>query len=383
MKLSIQSKNFANALTAISKVIEKKSVMPITECALITNRNGKYYATGVGANQEHQLTVEIRFVEVPMSNKYVPVCIPVFKMLEILSLLPPQIVDMEIDEQNGFKTTIKFQSGEITMMFYDGMLFPTISPIQEDDALIFSLPSDVMTSNLKAAADNAVEEDIRVVMNAAVMDVSQEGVTFVGSDSHKLYRSEWHHGMPYLEGGKPAQVLVQKKMINAMAMLASGDDIVTLKYNGRNVQMECGENTLISRTIEGRYPNYNSVIPKDNPYTLKVKAKELAHALRLASLTSSEASKLIRMEYKHGKVFFVAEDFEFARDSRIELNYEECNLPEYYKIGFKSTIMQGVIDNIPGEDINITFGDKSRSILLKSTEPNTDVLQLVMPMHID
>jgi len=158
---------------------------------------------------------------------------------------------------------------------------------------------------------------------------------------------------------------------------------VTVKFDDRYAEIDFAENHLFCRLIDGRYPNYNSVIPQDNPNKITVDRKSMISALRRILPFSSESSQLIRLHVEPGKMELTAEDLDSATSAKevLACDYQGQTM----NIGFKGSSLQEILNNLDGDDVVIALADPSRAgIILPAVQPdNEDVLMLIMPMLLN
>jgi DNA polymerase-3 subunit beta len=148
-------------------------------------------------------------------------------------------------------------------------------------------------------------------------------------------------------------------------------------------EINFADGILICQLIEGRYPNYNSVIPKDNPNHVTIDRKSLLSALRRVLPFASESSQLIRFHLENGKLEISSEDLDFSTAAKEQLVCEYDGKP--MNIGFKGSSLLEILSNIDSDDIIINLADPSRAgIIVPATQPeNEDILMLIMPMLLN
>ena len=217
-------------------------------------------------------------------------------------------------------------------------------------------------------------------MNGIFFDITEECMTVVATDGHKLVRSK----NLIVKDNQPASFILPKKpatLLKSVLSKSAGDVTVIFSENSAEVRYESG--ILSCRLIEGRYPNYASVIPTDNPNCLTVDRKGFMGALRRVIPFASESSQLIRLHLEDGNLALISEDVDFATSAKenIVCDYSGNRMD----IGFKGSSLYDILSNIDSEEITMRLADPSRAgVIVPTTQPeNEDVLMLIMPMLLN
>ena len=217
-------------------------------------------------------------------------------------------------------------------------------------------------------------------MNGIYFDLTAESLAIVASDGHKLVRDKNFS----IKSDVPAAFILPKKPATLLKNVLSkdGGDVV-IKFDARNAEIRFADGTLSCRLIEGRYPNYNSVIPQDNPNQLTVDRKALLGALRRVLPFASESSQLIRFHLESGKLELSSEDIDFATSAKESLVCDYNG--QAMNIGFKGSSLSEILSNLESDEVIIKLADPSRAgVIIPVTQPeNEDVLMLIMPMLLN
>jgi DNA polymerase-3 subunit beta len=166
-------------------------------------------------------------------------------------------------------------------------------------------------------------------------------------------------------------------------VLAKDDSEVIIRFDDRNAEITIGDTVLLCRQIEGRYPNYNSVIPQDNPNQLTIDRKVLIGALRRVLPFASESSQLVRLHLEAGKLEISSEDIDFATSAKEEIPCDYNG--NIMSIGFKGTSLSDILNNLASNEVELQLADPSRPCLIVPSEQpeNEDILMLIMPMLLN
>jgi DNA polymerase-3 subunit beta len=217
-------------------------------------------------------------------------------------------------------------------------------------------------------------------MNGIYFDLTADCLAIVASDGHKLVRNKIYS----IRSEQPASFILPKKPATLLkGLLGKDGGDVTIRFDERNAEIYYGDGTIICRLIEGRYPNYNSVIPQNNPNELRADRLGLLSALRRVQPFANESSNLIRFHVEGSTLQLDAEDYDFSKTAteRMTCDYNGQSM----SIGFKGSSFIEVLSNFDCPEIIIQLADPSRAgLVLPSEQPeNQDVLMLMMPMLLN
>ena len=226
---------------------------------------------------------------------------------------------------------------------------------------------------------SAADDDVRRMMSGIYFDFTPECITLVASDGHKLVRFRDYS----VEGAEKSAFILPKKPAPLLKNILGKDaqEEVSIEFDGRFVIFVLGEYKLVSRLYDGRYPNYNSVIPQNNPHKLTVDRAAFISALRRVAIFSSQAS-LIKLHLENNKIVISAQDTDFSTsaEENITCNYEGASM----NIGFRASFLIDILSNMPGQDAIIELADPSRAgvIVPADQEEKQELLMLLMPMML-
>jgi DNA polymerase-3 subunit beta len=217
-------------------------------------------------------------------------------------------------------------------------------------------------------------------MNGIYFDLTPECLAIVASDGHKLVRNKLFS----IHSDQPASFILPKKPANLLRNILGKDGgDVTIRFDERNAEINYGDGTVLCRLIEGRYPNYNSVIPQGNPNELRADRLSLLAALRRVQPFANGSSNLIRFHVENNTLQLDAEDYDFSKTATERMSCEYNGKP--MSIGFKGSSFIEILSNFDSQEVIIQLADPSRAgLVLPSEQPeNQDVLMLMMPMLIN
>ena len=371
MKFTIPSKTLLTHLSAVSKVINSKNTIAILDNFLFTLKNNILVVTGT--DQENTITARIELSESEGEGSF---AVNVKRMLELLKELPDQGLVFEVNESN-YEIHLQYLNGDYKFVGIDGGEYPKRQS-EGGEKLQMTIPAAEITKSMEKTVFAAGVDPIRPIMMGILWDIKPEKVVFVASDTHKLVRYINSRIAPGFEGSfilpsKPASILA--------SILAKEDVDVKVTLETKSVTFETETYTLSCQFINGKYPNYNAVIPQNNPYEIIADRLMLLNALRRVAVFATEGG-LIRLEVTAGKMFIKAQDLEYSSSA------EECLTCEYtgnpLTIGFNKDKIIDVLGNIAVDNIVIKLSDPARPGLFLPIEQaeREDWLVLLMPMMI-
>lgn len=373
MRITLSSTVLANRLIALQKVQNSKNSLQILDCILFNVSNGKLQLTA--SDKENEMKIDIKLDECDVDGKF---AISSKTITDAVKELPEQPITIEIDE-NTYSVKILFQNGDYKFTAQNADEFPQSQDLQED-ANSIKIVSNVLLENITRTIFATANDEIRPVMNGIFFDLTPEALAIVATDGHKMVRNK----ILTINGQEPASFILPKKPAGILKnTLAHDDSEVEIKFDDRNAEILFGDYALKCRLIEGRYPNYNSVIPNNNPYELNIDRKTLAGSVRRVLPFASESSQLERLHLTNGEVEISAEDLDFYTSAKesIVCDYNGNTM----NIGFKGSSLLELLNNLSCDEVSLRLADPSRPcLILPSEQPEgQDILMLIMPMLLN
>ena len=373
MKFIVSSTALSSHLQAISRVINSKNALPILDCFLFELQDGTLSATVSDSETTMVTTVEVN--ESDMDGRF---AVTAKTLLDALKEIPEQPLTFEINT-DSLEITVQYQNGKYSLMGQNADEFPQ-SAMLGDNAVRVEMDAQVLLGRINRAVFATADDELRPVMNGIYFDITTEDITMVASDGHKLVRCKTLAA----KGNERAAFILPKKPASLMKnLLPKEQGMVTIEFDERNAVFTLESYRMVCRLIEGRYPNYNSVIPQNNPYKVTVDRLQLLGALRRVSIFSSQASSLIKLRMQENLIVISAQDIDFSTSAEETLVCQYAGNP--MSIGFKSTFLIDILNNISADEIVIELADPSRAgvIIPVEQEENEDLLMLLMPMMLN
>ncbi|MBR4842141.1 MAG: DNA polymerase III subunit beta [Bacteroidaceae bacterium] len=373
MIFTVSSSALTSRLQAISRVINPKPVYPILDDFLFRIEEGKLSATA--ADNDTTLETIIDLVECSGDGQ---LALPAKTLLEALKEIPEQPLKFTVNDSN-FETVIEYQNGEYRMMGQNADEYPTPAVLQSDPVSLkikASILSDGLTRTIFATAD----DELRPVMNGIYFDINEEGATFVASDGHKLVCCK---NATLQTEGKSSFILPKKPASLFRSLIGKDVESVDIEFDSRIARFSLPEFRMVCRLIDGRYPNYASVIPQNNPHHLTIDRQTLINALRRVSVFSPASSGLIKLRIQESQISISTQDIDFSTSANETLTCQYEGIP--MSIGFKANFLIDILNNIPSQEIVLQLADPSRAGVIVPAEQAQDenLLMLLMPMVLN
>ena len=373
MKFIVSSTVLFSHLQAVSRVINSKNSLPILDCVLMEVKEGILSLTA--SDSESTLTTSLPVNDTDGNGRF---AVSARKFIDSLKEIPEQPLTFEVDT-NNFNIAIYYLNGKYSLVGQNADDFP-LAPALRDNPIHISMASKVLVNGINRTLFATAEDELRPVMNGVYMDMTPADITFVASDGHRLVRDK----STAAHANTNAAFILPKKPSNIWkTLLTKGEDEVIIDFDEKNAVITANEYKMVCRLIEGRYPNYNSVIPQDNPYKVRIDRQAMMSALRRVSVFSSQASSLIKLHLDNNQLQISAQDIDFSTSAEEILTCEYDGNP--MSIGFKSTFLIDILNNLNAEEVIIELTDPSRAgvIVPAEQEENDDVLMLLMPMMLN
>ncbi|MDD4458685.1 MAG: DNA polymerase III subunit beta [Proteiniphilum sp.] len=373
MKFAVSSAILLNHLQAISRVINSKNTLPILDCFLLNLKGNLLSLTAADSETRLETTVEVSSAEGEGS-----LAINARNLLDPLRELPDQPLTIDINDET-LEVFIYYHNGKYNFVGLKGDEYPDPKPLKQD-FMSLTLEADTLFSGINRTVFATADDELRPVMNGIYFDITASDVTFVASDGHKLVRVTTSEA----KGEGRSSFILPKKPANLLkALLPKESGSVEIRFDENNAYITMSDYRMVCRFVEGRYPNYNSVIPQNNPNNVTLDRLALLNALKRVAVFSNPASSLVKLQLSEDRIVVSAQDIDFltAAEEMISCSYEG----NVMNIGFKAAFLIDILNNIPSADVRIELSDPSRAglILPVEKEENEEMLTLLMPMMLN
>jgi DNA polymerase III subunit beta len=375
MKFVISSTDLLNHLQAVSRVISSKNTLPILDNFLFKLQDNELVITA--SDLESTLTTRLMLEN---STGDGMIAIPARLLTDTLKEFPEQPLTFEISTEN-YSVVITTENGKFSVVGHNGEDFPQYPVLKDDIRKTVQMSAEVLLQGITRTIFATADDELRPVMNGIFLDFSADNMTFVSSDAHKLVR---YKRFDVRSDADSSFILPKKPASLLRNILAREKGDVVIEFDDKNALFTLTDYKLVSRLVEGNYPNYNSVIPSGNPNRLIADRLDLVNSLRRVSVFSNQASNLVKLEVTANQVTVSAQDIDFSISAyeRLKCQYEGQDM----EIGFKSTFLIEILNNLSTPEVVMELSDPSRAALMLPFEPGNDdddLLMLLMPMMIN
>lgn len=374
MRFTVSSSALSSKLNMLAKVIGSKNSLPILDCFLFQVANGEMSITA--SDSDNVIKSTLALTDHDGEGEF---CVPNRVILDALKELPEQPLHFDVDAA-GEAVAIKivYQNGLYNFTGQSAEEYPRTQSMN-DACTTVSLPTEMLINNISRSLFATANDELRPVMNGIYFDLTADALAIVASDGHKLVRSKNFT----IKSESPSAFNLPKKPASLLKNILSkdGDDAIIM-FDDRSAEIQFTDGVMRCRLIDGRYPNYNSVIP-NNPNEVTVDRRGLQSALRRVLPFASESSQLIRFHIESGRFEVSSEDIDFSTSAKEQLSCEYNGSP--ISIGFKGSSLMEILSNLTSDNIIIQLADPSRAgIIVPAEQPeNEDILMLIMPMLLN
>jgi DNA polymerase-3 subunit beta len=373
MKFIISSTALLRSLQKISGVLSTSNTLPILEDFLFALSDGKLTITA--SDLETTISVEL---DVDKHDDEGVIAIPAKMLLDIMKTFPEIPVTISVNMES-LGVEIFAGEGKYKLIGHKSDEFPQVPVLDNTSKIKLNGTQLVNAFNKTLFATGS--DELRPVMSGVLCELDSESVTFVATDAHKLVRYRRND----LKSEQPASFILPKKPLNHLKNIIPEDDDaeLSLEYNESNAVIVFDNITLTCRLIEGKYPNYEAVIPQQNPFKLSVGRKSLLSALRRVSIFGSKSTHQVRFKVTGKELLLTAEDIDYSSEAkeRLTCSYDGQDI----EIGFNSKFMLDMLSTLDNENIIIEMSAPNRAgILLPDDKDNEDedILMLIMPVML-
>jgi len=331
-----------------------------------------------------ELTISASDLETSMTTRLGIQCkekgviaVPAKLLLDILKTLPDQPLTFDVDAKT-YGIEITSDNGKYKLTGQNGDEFPKAPAMSDTKALVIG--SEILNRSISKTLFAAGNDDMRPIMSGVYFEIEKGSVRFVATDAHKLVRISRTD-----IGGDSASFIVPRKPLNLLkGSLGSVKSEVKIEYTGNNAMFTFENVTLMCRLIEGKYPNYEAVIPKENPFKLTIDRLDFLSSIKRVSIFANRSTNQIRLRLTGSEIQLSAEDLDFANEAHEKL---ACSfVGDEMEIGFNSRFLQEMLNNLDSDNVNLEMSAPNRAGIItevEKTDESEDILMLVMPVMLN
>ncbi|MCK4569673.1 MAG: DNA polymerase III subunit beta [Bacteroidales bacterium] len=373
MRFIVSSSLLSKNLTALSGVLNTSNTLPILDDFLFELKEDALMITA--SDLETTMTVSI-----PLDKAEDPgaVTIPAKILIDTLKTFSDIPVQFTINKDT-LGVEISAGDGKYKLSGHKSDEFPQAPELE--DTVSVSIESELMVNAINKTLFATGNDELRPVMSGVFLELTPDDITWVATDAHKLVR----YRRTDFSASESASFIMPKKPLNQLKnILSASEGAISIDYNQTNAEFNFENVKMTCRLIDGKYPNYEAVIPTDNPHKLTIDRVSLLNSIRRVAIFANQSTHQVRFKLSGKELLLSAEDIDFSNEARERLtcSYEGDDM----EIGFNSRFLQEMLNNIESEEIIIEMSAPNRAgILHPVTKENEaeDVLMLVMPVMLN
>lgn len=373
MKFSVSSSALLSLLATTGKVISNKNTLPILDYFLM-ELNG----TTLKVTTSDLKTTLVGQIEVDSVESEGTIAAPAKLMLDSLKEFPELPLTIEVNDKN-WEIKINWKSGSLSIPGASAVSYPSVPQLSAERKEL-RMDVDMLVNGINKTIFATADDELRPVMNGIYINLAPGTLTFVGTDAHKLVKYESE-----TENEVTASFILPKKPANLLkSVLLKEDDAIDMAFDSKNAMFTLKSHTLVCRLIEGNYPNYNAVIPANNPNKVLVDRIELVNGIKRVAVCSNPTTNLIRMDIADNRINLTAQDIDFSVSANETISCSYDGQP--ISIGFKSTFLVEILSNMDTPTVVLELADSTRAGVFKPVyddKQTSSTLMLLMPMMIN
>ena len=371
MKFIVNSSALLKELQKLNSVISSNNTLPILDNFLFEITSSKM--TIIAYDLEVTMMATIT-VEADTDGR---ITIPARILTDTLKTFSNQPLTFVIDTAT-FGIEMSSEMGNYKLAGQNADEFPKTPILSASSSTTFS--GEILANAINKTLFASGNDDLRPVMSGVFCELSSEQVTFVATDAHKLVK----HSRTDISSDKTASFILPKKPLTILKNNITEDENIKLEFNDTNALFSFNNNTIICRLIDGKYPNYDAVIPKENPNKLTVETAVLLSSIKRVSIYANKTTHQIRLKIAGSELQITSEDLDFANkaEERLSCQYEGTDM----EIGFNSKFVIDMLNNIGAEQISLEMSAPNRAgiiLPLDGLEEGENTLMLVMPVMLN
>ena len=371
MKFIVSSTYLLKQLQVLGGVINNSNTLPILDNFLFELKDSKLTVSASDLETTMSSTLDVE------SDNDGSIALPARLLLDTLKTFPEQPLTFVVEDNHTVE--ISSNHGKYALAYADGNEFP--KAVELDDPSTTTIAGDILATAISKTIFAAGNDDLRPVMSGVFFQFSTEGLTFVATDAHKLVK----YTREDVKANQVAEFIMPKKPLNLLkGILAANDDAVTIEYNDSNAKFTFENSILICRLIDGKYPNYEAVIPKENPNKLTIDRTQFSNSVRRVSIFSNKTTHQIRLKIAGAELNISAEDIDYSNkaEERLSCDYQGDDM----QIGFNSRFLTEMLNNLTSDEVQLEMSLPNRAGILTpidGLDEGEHVTMLVMPVMLN
>ncbi len=371
MKFIVSSTYLLKQLQVLGGVINASNTLPILDNFLFVLEKNKLTVSASDLETTMSSVLEVD------SDNEGTIAVPARLLLDTLKTFPEQPLTFVVEDNNTVE--ISSNHGKYALAYADGAEFPKAVELADPSAT--SLMGDILATAINKSIFAAGNDDLRPVMSGVFFQFSPDHLTFVATDAHKLVKYQ----RTDVHASEVAEFIMPKKPLNLLkGILAGSEEEVAIEYNDSNAKFSFENTELICRLIDGKYPNYEAVIPKENPNVLNISRNQFLSSVRRVSIFSNKTTHQIRLKLAGAELNISAEDIDYSNraEERLTCSYQGDDL----QIGFNSRFLVEMLGHLSSDEVSLEMSLPNRAGILTPADgldEGESITMLVMPVMLN
>lgn len=371
MKFIVSSTYLLKQLQILGGVINNNNSLPILDNFLFDLKKDELVVSA--SDLETTMSAKLK-VESDSEGK---IAVPARLLLDTLKTFPEQPLTFVVEENNTVELSSNY--GKYALAYASGEEFP--KAVSLEDPSTTRLQGDVLATAISKTIFASGNDDLRPVMSGVFFQFSTENLTFVATDAHKLVK----YSRNDISASQDAEFIMPKKPLNLLkGILMGSESEVLIEFNESNAKFSFDDTILICRLIDGKYPNYEAVIPKENPNKLLIEKNQFLNSVKRVSIFSNKTTHQVRLKIAGAELNISAEDLDYSNkaEERLTCSYQGDDM----QIGFNSRFLTEMLSNLNANEVQLEMSLPNRAGILTPVdglEDGEQVTMLVMPVMLN
>ena len=371
MNFIVSSTQLQRQLQTLSGVLNTSNTLPILDHVLFELAPQQLKITATDLDTTISATIQVE------STSEGKLAVPARLLLDTVKTFPEQPLTFSLADNNTLE--ISSEQGKYALAYANADEYPQAAEVV--DASSLSIQGDTLATAINNTIFASGNDDLRPVMSGVFFQLSSSGMTFVATDAHKLVKYE----RTDVVAPETAEFIMPKKPLNLLkSVLVGSEEEVTVNYNNSNVQFSFDETVVICRLIDGKYPNYEAVIPKENPNVMSINRIQLLNTVKRVSIFSNKTTHQIRLRIAGAELHISAEDIDYSNkaEERLTCSFQGDDM----QIGFNARFLTEMLSNLSSDEIQLELSLPNRAGIITPVDglnEGEQVTMLVMPVMLN
>jgi DNA polymerase-3 subunit beta len=371
MNFIVSSTQLQRQLQTLSGVLNTSNTLPILDHVLFELAPQQLKITATDLETTISATIQVE------STSEGKLAVPARLLLDTVKTFPEQPLTFSQADNNTLE--ISSEQGKYALAYANADEYPQAAEVV--DASSLSIQGDTLATAINNTIFASGNDDLRPVMSGVFFQLSSSGMTFVATDAHKLVKYE----RTDVVAPETAEFIMPKKPLNLLkSVLVGSEEEVTVNYNNSNIQFSFDDTVVICRLIDGKYPNYEAVIPKENPNVMSINRVQLLNTVKRVSIFSNKTTHQIRLRIAGAELHISAEDIDYSNkaEERLTCSFQGDDM----QIGFNARFLTEMLTNLSSDEIQLELSLPNRAGIITPVDgldEGEQVTMLVMPVMLN